>query len=104
MEYTYQQYLHFKANRTLAFLRQNLYACPQVVKEAAYKGLEYSGSVLDPCHPSGEGLQDELEKVQNRAARFATRNYNYEIGSMNGILKHLKWESLKKRREDDSYC
>ena len=37
------------ANRTLG----NLYACPQEVKEAAYKGLvcpglEYSGSVWDP--------------------------------------------------------
>ena len=39
-----------KANRTLGYLRRNLYACPQEVKEAAYKGLvrpvlEYSGSV-----------------------------------------------------------
>ena len=55
-----------KANRTLGFLRRNLYACPQEVKEAAYKGLvcpvlEYIGSVWDP---SGEGLQNELEKVQ----------------------------------------
>ena len=42
-----------KANRTLGFLRRNLYSCPQEVKEAAYKGLvcpvlEYSGSVWDP--------------------------------------------------------
>ena len=28
-----------KANRTLGFLRRNLYSCPQEVKEAAYKGL-----------------------------------------------------------------
>ena len=39
-----------EANRTLGFLRQNLNAGPQEVKEAAYKGLvravlEYSGSV-----------------------------------------------------------
>ena len=91
-----------KANRTLGFLRRNLYACPQEVKEAAYKGLvrpvpEYSGSVWDP---SGVGLQNELEKVQNRAARFVTGNYYFETGSMTGILKHLKWESLKKRRRD----
>ena len=93
-----------KANRTLGFLRRNLYACPQEVKEAAYKGLvrsvmEYSGSVWDP---SGAGLQNELEKVQNRAARFETGNYNFETGSMTGILKHLKWESLKKQRRKDS--
>ena len=28
-----------KANRTLCFLRRNLYTCPQEVKEATYKGL-----------------------------------------------------------------
>ena len=91
-----------KANWTLGFLRRNLYACPQEVKEAAYKGLvrpvlEYSSSVWDP---SGVGLQNELEKVQNRAAIFVTGNSNYETGSMTGILEHSKWESLKKLRRD----
>ena len=59
--------------------------------------LEYSGSVWDP---SGVGFQNELEKVQNRAARFVTGNYNFETGSIAGILELLKWESLKKRRRD----
>ena len=91
-----------KSNRTLGFLRRNIYACPQKVKEAAYKGLlhpvlEYSGSVWDP---SDVGLQNGLDKVQNRAASFVTGNYNFETGSMNGILEHLKWDSLKKRRRD----
>ena len=91
-----------KANRTLGFLRRNLNACPQEVKEAAYKGLvrpvlEYSGTVWDP---SDVGLQNELEKVKNRAARFVTGNYNFETGSMTGIPEHLKWESLKKGRRD----
>ena len=91
-----------KANRTLGFLRRNLYSCPQEVNEAAYKGLvcpvlQYSGFIWDP---SGVGLQDELEKVQNRAARFVTGNHNFETGSMTGILEHLKWESLKIRRRD----
>ena len=96
-----------KANRTLGFLRRTLISCPQNVKEAAYKGmvrpiLEYGSSVLDP-HP--DKLRKELEKVQNRAARFVTRNYDYETGSMTGsmtgILGQLKWESLKKRRKDN---
>ena len=73
------------------------------MKEAAYKGmvrpiLEYGSSVWDP-HP--EKLQEELEKVQNRAARFVTRNYVYATGSMTGILGQLKWESLKKRRKEN---
>ena len=89
-----------KAIRTLGFLRRNLYACPQEVKEAAHKGmvrpiLEHSGSVWDPLCV---GLQNELEKVQNRAARFVTENFNFETRSMTGILEHLKWESFKKRR------
>ena len=72
------------------------------MKEAAYKGLvrpvlEYGSSVWDP---HTHGLQEELEKVQNRAARFVTGNYIFETGSMTGILGQLKWESLKKRRKD----
>ena len=94
-----------KANRTLEFLRRNLYSCPQEVhvKEAAYKGLvrqvlDYGSSVWDP---PGVVLQEELESVQKRTARFVTGNYNYETGSMTGILVQLKWESLKKRRKDN---
>ena len=91
-----------KANTTLGFLRHNFSACPQDVKESAYKGLvcpvlEYGSSVWDP---SSILLQEELEKVQKRAARFVTGNYIYETGSMTGILEQLKWESLKNRRRD----
>ena len=60
--------------------------------------LKYGSSVWDP-HP--DKLKKELEKVQNRAARFVTRNYDYETGSMTCILGQLKWESLKKRRKDN---
>ena len=67
-----------KANRILEFLRRNLFSCPQVVKEAPYKSmvrpiLKYGSTVWDPhCN----GLNDELENVQKRAARFVTRNYS----------------------------
>ena len=92
-----------KANRNLGFLRRNLFSCPQDVKEAAYKGLvrpvlEYGSSVWDP---HTKCLQEELKKVPNRAARFVTRNYTFEEGSMTGILEQLKWESFKKRRMDN---
>ena len=93
---TYISNVCTKANRTLGFLRRNLYSCPQYVKEVAYKGLvrpvlEYGSSVWDP-HTLG--LQEELEKVQNRAAMFVTGNYVFEARSMTGILGQLKWESL----------
>ena len=73
------------------------------MKETAYKGivrpiLEYGSSVWDPH--TGK-LREELEKVQNRAARFVTRNYVYETGSMTDNLGQLKLESLKKRRKDN---
>ena len=45
-------------------------------------------------------VQEDLEKVQNRAARFVTGNYNFESGSMTSILEQLVWESLHKRRKD----
>ena len=91
-----------KANRTLGFQRRNLYQCPQDVKEAAYRGLvhpilKYGSCVLAP---QGLVLQQEIEKVQSRAARFVTSNYCFETGSTTGILEKLKWESLKKRRRD----
>ena len=77
-----------KANRTLGFLRRTFLSSPQDVKEATYKGmvrpiLEYGSLVWDPYT---DKIQDELEKVQNRAARFVTRNYVYETESTTGIL------------------
>ena len=73
------------------------------MKEAAYKGmlrpiLEYGSSVWDP---HTDKLQEEKGKVQNRVARFVTRNYVYETGSMTGILGQLKREPHKKRRKDN---
>ena len=80
-----------KANRTHGFLRRNIYQCSQDVKEAAYRGLvcpilEYGSCVWDP---QGVFLQQEIEKVQNRTARFVTisSNYCFETGSMAGILE-----------------
>ena len=54
---------------------------------------------MDP-HCNGLNV-DELENVQKRAARFVTRNYSFETGSMTGILEELKWETLQKRRKDN---
>ena len=90
-------------NRTLGFLRRNLFSCPQAVKEAAYNSLvrpilEYGSSVWDP---SSNGLNGELENVQKRASRFVTINYSRGTGIMTGILGELKWETLQKRRKDN---
>ena len=55
---------------------------------------EYASPVW---YPHGIVVQEELEKVQNPAARFVTGNYNFETGSMTSILEQLVWESLHKR-------
>ena len=73
------------------------------MREAAYKGLvrpilEYGSSVWDPHY---EGLIDDLEKVQKRAARFVTnfRNYTYEKGSITDILKKTKMGIPAEKKE-----
>ena len=74
---------HIPIPKTLRVLRQNLYSCPQYIREAVYKGrvhpvLEYGSSVWDP---QAVLLQGEIERMQNHAAKsyllFATGNYNY---------------------------
>ena len=61
--------------------------------------LEYASPVWDP---SGKTLQDELEKVQNRAARFVIGNYNFETGSMTKVLETVKSGNLLKQRRKGS--
>ena len=63
-----------KSYRTLGLLKRNLSSCPMEVKLQAYKGLirpvlEYASTAWDP-HQSY--LQEKLEKVQKRAARYIT--------------------------------
>ena len=95
MEHSCQQCLH-KSKQNTWFLK-HLSLCPK--EEMAYKGLvqpilEYASPVWDP---HGIVIHEELEKVQNRAARFVNGNYNFETGSMTSILEQLGWESLHKR-------
>ena len=53
----------------------------------------------------GVVLQEELESVQKRAARFVTGNYNYETGSMTCILGQLNGNpSRKGEKIIDLYC
>ena len=80
-----------------------MFSCHQDVKEAAFKSLvrpilNYGSSFWDPhCN----GRNGELENVKKRAARFVTRKYSRETGSMTVILEELKWEALQKRRKDN---
>ena len=48
--------------------------------------------------PHCNGLNGKLENVLKRAARFMTRNYSRETGSMTGKFEELKWEILQLRK------
>jgi len=90
------------ANRTLGFIRRNLYSCPQHIKESAYKTLvrplvEYSSPVWDP-HTKIK--INQIEMIQRRAARFVTGDYKSKSpGCMTDMLHTLGWESLQTRRQ-----
>ena len=89
-----------KANRTLGFIRRNLYSCSSSVKNLAYKSLvrplmEYCASVWDP---HTKELIQKLEAIQNRGARFVLNNYD-RSSSVTAMKEKLDWESLELRRK-----
>ena len=89
-----------KANNVLSFLRRNLHSCPINTKKICYSTLvrpllEYGGVVWDPHHITD---REKIEKVQKRAARFVTGNYNLENGNTKMNMQKLAWEPLEERR------
>jgi len=88
-----------KANQSLGFLRRNLKISSTKVKEHAYKTLvrpklEYASTLWDP-HTKTQIHQ--IEKVQRRAARFATSRY-HNTSSVTDMLHNLNWPPLEIRR------
>ena len=89
-----------KASRTLNFLKRNLSKCSSRVKEATYltmvrPQLEYTSDVWDP-HYVGDIM--ELEKVQQRAARWVLNDYG-RSSSVSSMLNQLSWPTLQSRRK-----
>ncbi len=90
-----------KGNCTLGFIRRNLKNCPMKLKETAYIAfirsvLEYSAAVWDPYLKKDT---DKLEKLQRKAARFTTSNYD-RTSSVTKMLSDLGWFKLADRRRD----
>ena len=48
--------------------------------------------------PHCTGLNSNFRKCAKSSARFMTRNYSLETGSMTGIFEELKWEILQLRK------
>ena len=89
-----------KSNKVLAFLRRNLSNCPRNVKADCYKTLvrpilEYGCAVWDPHHKNDI---ESLEKIQKRAARFVTGNYDLHHSSTKFNMSKLQWKPLEERR------
>ena len=88
-----------KATRTINFLRRNIGKCGQTTKARAYTTmvrphLEYASSAWDPH------LQkqiNQLERVQSKAARFVTGQYQRDA-SVTKMKSDLGWPSLQGRR------
>ena len=88
-----------KGNSTLGFLRRNLRINSEDVKSAAYislvrPNLEYCSTIWNPYH---KDQIYKLEKVQRRAARYATNRY-HNTSSVSEMLDNLNWEALESRR------
>ena len=92
---TWNKHIHqitATANRTLAFVRRNLYSCPQHINKSAYITLvrpllEYSSSVWE-THTNT--LVIKIEMVQRRAARFCHNDYKtIEKGCVSDMIRNL---------------
>ena len=84
---------------TLGFLRRNLRISNANIKSIAYfslvrPNLEYCSSVWNP---HTRVLNQKIEMVQRRAARFVKNKYR-NTSSVSSMLEDLQWESLQSRR------
>jgi len=83
-----------KASKTLGFLRKNFMAAPQNIRELAYLALVRPQVECAASAWSLWLLHDitELEKVQQRSARFLSRNYHQTARVSNMIRDGNLWK------------
>ena len=91
------------ANKTLGFIKRNVRT--KMSREAAYNTLvrpqlEYAAAIWDP-HTRVK--TEQIEKVQRRAARWATCNFD-RMASVSAMLETLGWRTLEQRSADSRLC
>ena len=89
-----------KASRTLNFIKRNLNRGLGQVKESTYltmviPQLEYASDDWDPHHV---GDVMELEKVQQRTARWGLNDYG-RFSSVTSMLNQLSWPTIQTRHK-----
>ena len=89
----------FIASKVMELIKRNLWNCPKTVKETAYKTLvrpklQYACSAWDPHHQKDKA---SLERIQRKAARFVTGNYD-RTTSVTEMLQDLQWDTLETMR------
>lgn len=94
-----------KASKSLGYLRRNLHSCPAHVRQLAYQTfvrpqLEFAAPIWSPYH---NYLINMLEAIQNRAARFISRNHDYH-SSITQIKNNLSLQPLSTRRDISLLC
>ena len=95
-------HITLKATRMLNFIKCNLCKCNKEIKCMAYlclvrPSLEYAASAWDPYL-----IKDitAIEKIQRRAARWVTSNYDWRNGiSITSTLADHKWPTLAQCRQ-----
>ena len=85
-----------KANKSLGFVRRNLYPCSENTKRSAYvtivrPNLEHATAVCDPYR---QEQIDSIDAVRRRAARFIKRDYNI-TSSVTEMLLSLDLDLLE---------
>ena len=89
-----------KANKSLGTIERNLWNCPKNVKEIAYTPLvrpklEYASAAWDPFLKKDTNA---LERVQRKAARFCSQNYDRNA-NVTDMIKDLGWATRETRRQ-----
>ena len=90
-----------KANRTLGYIRRNIFTKHKGIRQTAYQTLvrpqlEYASHVWSPHTDTNVSL---IETVQRRAAHWVTHDYS-SYSSMTQMINTLGWRSLEHRRAD----
>ena len=94
-----------KATTVLNMIKRNLYFAPKLVKSKAFTAcvlpiMEYGSTCWTPTNKK---LQNQLERVNNNAAKFVTNTYpkkgHYDQFSMTKIMNNLNWNSIEQRRQ-----